>query len=59
MEQLPHESFNDSERELKEMPNLLYIHLKFIAVILKSFIVEETEINEINEKQCIEKFNKF
>jgi hypothetical protein len=41
------------------MPNLLYMHLFFIGAILHSFIVEGTEINEINEKQCIEKFNKF
>jgi hypothetical protein len=41
------------------MPNLLYMHLFFVAAVLYNFIVDEMEINEINEKQCIEDFNKF
>jgi hypothetical protein len=41
------------------MPNLLYMHLKFIAAMLDNFEIEGIEIDEINEKQCIEDFNKF
>jgi len=44
---------------LKEIPNLFYMYMEFISAILFCFIIEEDKINEINEKECIEDFNKF
>jgi len=53
------DSFINTILKVNQLPNLYFFYLKFISDLLDCFVIEEIEINEENEKQCIKEFNEF
>lgn len=53
------DSYINTWYKVNDIPNLYFFYIHFIAEILWCFILDEKELNEENEKECMKSFNEF